>query len=470
MTEPLRRTKIICTLGPSTDQPGVLSRFVEAGLDIARINTAHGSVEEHVRRIQQLRAAARAVHKPIGILIDLPGPKFRLGTIPGGWMALRPGSEVTLRTGPAADASTIPVRYPRLHREVRPGETLYLADGTVKLVVIQVKGRNIRCRVAIGGRVRSGSGVNLPESDLAVKLPTLADAKWIAFAKAQRAEWVGVSFVRMVEDIARVRRRIGRAKDRPMLMAKIEKRQALDQLDGIVEAADGVMVARGDLGVETPLEEVPIVQKRIIARANASGKPVVTATQMLESMIEHPSPTRAEVTDVANAVLDGSDALMLSGETAVGRYPVEAVRMLHAVIRATEAHYPFDLLMRDARAGGVSAADALSSVACRLSDDVNAKAIIVPLEQAAIAFQMARYRPRAPILALAESSQLGQQLAVGWDIYPLIIDDNSKAVVPRARQWLFRRKLARKGDHAVVVFASSKVSDQIRDALQVVRL
>ena len=470
MTVSLKRTKIVCTLGPATDQPGVLRRFVESGLDIARINTAHGSVDEHTRRIRQLRTIARALRQPIGVLVDLPGPKFRLGSIPGGWMALRRGSDVILGTGPGTEPDTIPVRYPRLHREVQPGETLYLADGTVKLAVVQVSGRRIRCRVTIGGRVRSGSGVNLPESDLAVKLPTAADAKWIAFAKAQRAEWVGVSFVRTVEDIARVRRRIGSLKDHPMLMAKIEKRQALDHLDGIVEAADGVMVARGDLGVETPLEEVPIVQKRIIARANAFGKPVITATQMLESMIEHPSPTRAEVTDVANAVLDGSDALMLSGETAVGRYPVEAVRMLHAVIQATEAHYPFDLLMRDARAGGVSAADAVGSVACRLSDDVNAKAIIVPLEQPEIAFHMARYRPRAPILALTESPHLAQQLAVAWDVYPLLIAHDTTAVVAMARQWLFKRRLARKGDTAVVVFASSKVSDQIRDALQVVRL
>jgi pyruvate kinase len=465
----LQRTKIVCTLGPSTDTADVLQRLVQAGVDVARVNTAHGTPEEHARRIEAVRRAARAIGEPISILIDLPGPKFRLGRVGAGSLRLQRGADVVLATGPVPEPQAIPVRLPNLERQVRPGQPIHLADGTVKLVVTRVLPRRIRCRVAIGGVIRSGSGLNLPESDLTVQLPTADDAKWIDFARVQRAEWIGVSFVRTQQDVARVRRRIGGGRTAPRVMAKIEKRQALLHLDDIVEAADGVMVARGDLGVETPLAEVPIMQKRIIAKANERGKPVITATQMLESMVEHPSPTRAEVTDVANAVLDGSDALMLSAETAIGRHPIEAVDVLRSVIAATEQHYPFGALMERLSRTTWTSAEAMSFVACRLSFDIQAKAIIAPLEDAVTAFRISRFRPQAPVVVLSRSPALVRQLTVAWDVYPLLLPAGRSSLAV-ARQWLFKNRLAKRGEAVILVSTVSPDRGQVRDSLQVGQL
>ncbi len=468
--EPLQRTKIVCTLGPSTDDQHVLRRVVEAGVNVARINAAHGSPDEHARRIRVARATAKSLGCPLSILIDLPGPKFRLGRLPQGSLQLQKGQDILLAIGPVAEPQAIPVRFPQLERQVEVGEPVYLADGTVKLIVTRREPRRIRARVAIGGTIRSGSGINLPESDLSVKLPTPDDARWIAFARTHQVEWIGVSFVRTVEDLTRVRRAAGPGAT-AMLMAKIEKRQALNRLDEIISAADGVMVARGDLGVETPLAEVPIVQKRIIARANEHGKPVITATQMLESMVENSSPTRAEVTDVANAVLDGSDALMLSAETAIGRHPVEAVQTLRSVIAATEGHYPFGAVMeRLSRTTWSSMADAMSFVACRLSFDIQAKAIVAPLEDAATAFRIARFRPQAPVLALSRSSTLVRQLNVVWDVYPLVVPPGAFRAIEAAKNWLLDKRLARRGDSIILVSTLTKDRGQVRDSLQVTQL
>ena len=320
--------------------------------------------------------------------------------------------------------------------------------------------------------VRSGSGVHAPESTISTTLPTADDLFWMAFACAQQVEWIGVSFVGTAEELLRVRRRLHQQTSGsiPLLMAKIEKRQALEHLDAIMDAADGVMVARGDLGVETPLEEVPIVQKRIIARANASGKPVVTATQMLESMIEHPSPTRAEVTDVANAVLDGSDALMLSEETAVGRYPVEAVRVLSAVIQATEVHYPYGVLQRVGARLQRSAADALSAAACRVAFETHAQAIVVMQEAHEAVCRIARFRPSAPVIALSQSLRRVQQLALVWGVRPLKPSAHTAASFANARGWLVRRHLVRPGKLVVVVSAVREPGAPVREAVQVVEV
>jgi pyruvate kinase len=440
---------------------------MEAGVDVARVNTAHGTPEEHARRIDAVRRAAAAIHRPIGVLVDLPGPKFRLGRLANGSQRLQRGADVILATGPVPEPQVIPIRFPHLERQVKPGQPVHLADGTVKLIVTRVEPRRIRCRVSIGGVIRSGSGINLPESDLTVQLPTADDAKWIAFARRCRAEWVGVSFVRTAQDVVRVRRTVGGGRFAPRVMAKIEKAQALECLDDIVQIADGVMVARGDLGVETPLAEVPIVQKRIIAKANEVGKPVITATQMLESMVEHPSPTRAEVTDVANAVLDGSDALMLSAETAIGRHPVEAVQVLRDVIAATESAYPFGAQMeRLSRTTWNSMADAVSFIACRLSFDIQAKAIIAPLEDAVTAFRIARFRPQAPVIAISRSAALLRQLTVAWDVYPMLVPERG-SVLTVAREWLLKSRLARRGDSVIIVSTVWPDRGQVRDSLQV---
>ncbi|MBI3323729.1 MAG: pyruvate kinase [Candidatus Omnitrophica bacterium] len=469
MTGRIRRTKIVCTLGPSTDEPGVLAQLIEQGLSVARINAAHGAREQHEQRVAAVRESARSLGRPVGILIDLPGPKFRLGTLPSGSLELRLGAEVVLGAESMQGPGVIPVSYKKLVQEVAAGESIYLADGTVKLMAKEIDRGLIHCRVAIGGTVRSGSGINLPESRLSVKLPTEDDLPWLAFAIEQQVEWVGTSFVSTAEDLARIRQGLGSAGETPMVLAKIEKRQALEQLESIIEAADGVMVARGDLGVETPLAEVPIVQKRIIAAANRQGRPVVTATQMLESMVEHPAPTRAEVTDIANAILDGTDAVMLSAETAIGRHPVEVVKVLGAVIEATEASYPYaEKLAQLPESASASVADAVGAVAYRLAFDLRARAIVVPSAPASTVFRIAGFRPQAPIVALGGSARLVQQMAIAWDVCPVLLPSPAQAPVEFARHWMFEQQLAKPGDRIIVVAASS--TGQGSDSLQVVQL
>ncbi|MGH7857359.1 MAG: pyruvate kinase, partial [Candidatus Binatia bacterium] len=353
MRQRFRHTKIVCTLGPATDAPSVLERLIEAGVDVVRLNAAHGSEREHAERIRRARRIARSLDRALAILLDLPGPKFRLGSLAGGSKELRRGRDVVLTGRLAPEGDAVPVDVPGFTRHVEPGQTISLSDGSVRLTVRRIEGWKVRCRVVVGGTVRSGSGVNLPDTDLSIRIPTADDARWLRFARAHAVDWIGVSFVRGPSDVVAVRRRLG-AGNRPLVMAKIEKRQALEALEAIAREADGVMVARGDLGVETPLAEVPVAQKRIIAVANAHGRPVVTATQMLESMVEDPSPTRAEVGDVANAVLDGTDAVMLSAETAIGRHPLAAVRMLAEVIAATERVYRYGAALGHQTSGSLA--------------------------------------------------------------------------------------------------------------------
>ena len=482
-----QRTKIICTLGPATDPPGVIGQLIGCGMDVARINASHGDHAGHARRIQQVRHAARELNQPVAILIDLPGPKFRLGDLPGGFRKLAEGAIVRLaeENGVAQegqDRTLLPVRNPELLSALRAEESVFLADGSIELRVkaTVAESGDVLCEVRIGGIVRSGSGINVPESALSAWVPTDEDRHHLAFAVSQEAEWVGVSFVQSADDLARVRACLPSGDTgRPLLMAKIEKRRALADLDAIVEASDGVMVARGDLGVETNLAEIPIVQKRIIAAANALGRPVVTATQMLESMVAHEHPTRAEATDVANAVLDGTDAVMLSAETAIGRFPVAAVRFLERVLAATEkaygAHMAHDR-MKPADAAGLSneAEDALSFAACLLAARLGARAIIVPVRTMAAALAIARFRPQAPLVMVADSVRLYRSLALVRSVLPLLSSAphagaGPQACLVQAQAWLFSHGLAQVGDQAVLVFAAGTGCGRA-DTLQSVRL
>lgn len=486
-----QRTKIICTLGPATDPPGVIGQLIGCGMDVARINASHGDHAGHARRIQQVRRAARELDQPVAILIDLPGPKFRLGDLPGGFRKLAEGAIVRLAEengvaqegGEAGqDRTLLPVRNPELLRALRAEESVFLADGSIELRVkaTAAEGGDVLCEVRIGGIVRFGSGINVPESALSAWVPTDEDRRHLAFAVSQEAEWVGVSFVQSADDLARVRACLPSGDtERPLLMAKIEKRRALADLDAIVEASDGVMVARGDLGVETNLAEIPIVQKRIIAAANALGRPVVTATQMLESMVAHEHPTRAEATDVANAVLDGTDAVMLSAETAIGRFPVAAVRFLERVLAATEKAYGTRMAhdrMKPADAAELSneAEDALSFAACLLAARLGARAIIVPVRTMAAALVIARFRPQAQLVMVADSVRLYRSLALVRSVLPLLSSAphagaGPQACLAQAQAWLFSHGLAQAGDQAVLVFASGTGCGRA-DTLQSVRL
>ncbi|SEO55269.1 pyruvate kinase [Nitrosovibrio sp. Nv6] len=492
-------TKIVCTLGPATDQPGIVAHLIESGMDVARINASHGNHADHARRIQLVRRSAWESGRPVAILVDLPGPKFRIGELPDGCCKLEEGTIVTLAAeddiaeeGPKEGSSLLPVRNPELLVVLRTGESVFLADGSIDLRVKTPASpanhaSRVQCEVRVGGIVRSGSGINIPESVLNELVPTEDDRRHLAFAVSQEAEWIGVSFVQSADDLTRVRALLP-VGAQPLLMAKIEKRRALVNLEEIVEAADGVMVARGDLGVETDLAEIPIVQKRIIAMANAWARPVITATQMLESMVEHEHPTRAEVTDVANAVLDGTDAVMLSAETAIGQFPVAAVKILHRVLTATEAASGESGRgesgygrggaqdMRPSATSG-SPEDALSFAACQLSARLNARAIIVSACNLRTALGIARFRPGIPLVIITDSARLYRSLAIVHGVAPLfsgapgLIEPH--LCTAQAREWLFVQGLAQSGDQAVVLSASGMsigVAGEEADTLQALRL
>jgi pyruvate kinase len=414
---PRHRTKIVATLGPSTDKPGVLEAMLRAGLNIARINAAHGTPESHRERIQNVRRLAKRVGVSVAVLLDLPGPKFRLGKLPPEGRELNRG-EIVMLGRQGTDPNVLPLSHPSLVRDIRPGDPIYLVDGTVKLEVEKVRDGKAYARVDFSGKVRSGSGINLPQTQISVRLPTPEDLRWIEFAVKESLDWVGVSFVRNAAEVQMIRRRLGTGPASPLVMAKIEKREALTNLDAIIQAADGVMVARGDLGVETPLEQVPLEQKRIIAKAMELGRPVVTATQMLESMVEHSSPTRAEVTDVANAILDGTDAVMLSAETAIGQHPLKAVEVLSRIAAATEEKYRYETIFkRLSPISKVSAVDALCLSACWLSFDLKASAIVVESTDFQLPFRLARFRPKAPILVSALGIDSLPRFSLAWNVF-----------------------------------------------------
>ena len=475
-----QRTKIVCTLGPATDRGGIIARLIGSGMDVARVNTSYGNHPEHMRRIQEVRRAARESGQPVAILVDLPGPKFRLGELPGDCRKLVEGETAILvdedryaRVGDTEESGNyLPVRNPELLDVLRAAEHVFLADGLIELSVETVVSGCAHCKVVIGGTVRSGSGINLPESNLDALVPTDEDRRHLAFASAQEAEWIGVSFVQSAADILRVRALLPRGAQ-PLLMAKVEKRKALANLEEIIEASDGVMVARGDLGIETDLAEIPLVQKRIIATANAYARPVVTATQMLESMVEHEHPTRAEVTDVANAIIDGTDAVMLSAETAIGRFPVQAVEMLGRILAATEAGIQTGVKV-GAGAGveanygratltgqctdvpGPSSA-AVGFAACQLAAQLDARAVIAAVGTMAEAAHLARFRPQVPLVMITNSVRLYRGLALVHGVAPLLLARGSiepEASVNQAREWLLAHGLAQPGDRAVLLYAS----------------
>ena len=463
------RTRIVCTLGPASDAPGVLEALARAGMNVARLNLSHGDAGEHARRIAAVRETSKRLGEPIAVLSDLPGPKFRLAALPDGLRRLEDGAQVTLARDPGA-AGALPVRNPELLTALRPGERIFLADGAIELRVIRTAPGEAVCEVMFGGNVRSGSGINLPDSELSALIPTAADRLHLEFAVAQEVDWIGVSFVQQAEDLARVRALLP-PRDPPLLMAKIEKRRALAGLESIVAAADGVMVARGDLGVETDLAEIPLVQKRIIAEANEAARSVVTATQLLESMVEHERPTRAEVTDVANALLDGTDGVMLSAESAIGRFPVRAAQMLQRVLSATESEHAQRIALDRLRTARRSPGDAMVHTACHLAAELQARAIISTVRDPAAAFALARLRPNAPVVMVTEDERLWRKLPMLRGIAPVLAPDTREpqACVERAREWLYARGLARPGDPAVLVHATD-AAQPIADSLRTLEL
>ncbi len=414
----MKRAKIVATIGPASWDEKTLAKLVEAGMDVARMNFSHGSYDEHREVYKKLRKLSNTV----AIMQDLQGPKIRVGDIPGGEIDLEKGNVITLTTDPgAAGEKVIFVTYPDLPKDVEPGDNIYLSDGIIHLVAEAVGRKDLRCRVIHGGVLTSRKGVNLPGVKVSSPALTEKDREDLQFGLELGVDLVALSFVRSAGEVRELRTLISAADSTARIVSKIEKQEALDSLEEILFETDGVMIARGDLGVEIPTEEVPVVQKKLIAACMQRGKPVITATQMLESMVLSERPTRAEASDVANAVLDGTDAVMLSAETATGRYPVESVEMMSRIIEKMESYRgkiftPVDIDGLVSPGKGEALADAVCSGAVKIAGEVGAKAIVVLTHSGKTAQLVARRRPEMPILALTDFIPVVRQLSLVWGV------------------------------------------------------
>jgi len=449
----LRRTKIVATLGPATDSGENIGRLIAAGVDVFRLNFSHGDRESHAATISRIREAATAAGREIGILQDLGGPKIRLGVLPEGGIVVQPGTTVQLDGSAEPAAGALPVNYPYLAEDVGPGDPILLADGTVELRVEEVSGTLVRCSVITGGRLSSHKGVNLPGSRLRVPAFTDKDRLDLEVGLANGVDFVALSFVRSEKDVEPVIEILDSVTPRPLLIAKIEKPQAVEHLEAILRRVDGLMVARGDLGVELPVEQVPLIQKRIIREAVQAGKPVITATQMLGSMVSSPRPTRAEASDVANAVLDGTDAVMLSEETAIGDYPVEAVQTLDRIARTVEPSVDHEAFLTRPSAGPHRRTDeAIGHAACWLARDVEARAIVASTVSGTTARLVSRFRPAVPIFALTPHAWVERQLHLSWGVVPVHVErfDSTDAMFELAAGWAVAGGLTRPGDRLVL--------------------
>lgn len=450
----MAKTKVVCTIGPASRSPRMLRQLILEGMNVVRLNFSHGTHSEHLSVLRLVRRLSRELDRPVAILQDLAGPKIRVGEIAAGVVNLKPGALFTLTSWRVpGDDGRVSISYPRLPAEVRPGDTLLLSDGALELVVLKTSTRDIVCRVVIGGPLASRKGINLPSRSIKAPSLTRKDMVDLAFGIRHGVDYVALSFVRDAGDIAAARRFIEKRGAAIPLIAKIEKHEALDHIDEIISAADAVMVARGDLGVETPLENIPQVQKMLIRKTNRSGKPVITATQMLRSMVDGPRPTRAEVTDVANAALDGTDAVMLSEETAVGHYPLEALRTMLKVAEDAELGFPHEAWtwIRSVEPAK-TLAEAVALAACTLAENVRAACLITFTSSGSTARLVSRYRPACAIVAPTPRLSTYRRLALVWGVVPILSKrlNTVDGMIRQARRATLSARLAAKGRNVVI--------------------
>ena len=419
----MRKTKIICTLGPSTDKEGVLRELIANGMNVARFNFSHGSHEEHLGRLEKLKALREELGKPVAALLDTKGPEIRLKDFKNGVENLVAGQTFTLTTRDVEGTNEIcSITYKDLPMDVEPNGTIMLDDGLIKLQIQTVNDTDIVCTVLNNGKIKNKKGVNVPGVHLSMPYMSQRDKDDIIFGIQQGYDFIAASFVRTAQDVYDIRNLLNQYDSNIRIIAKIENREGVNNIDSILAAADAVMVARGDLGVEIDFTELPGIQKSVIDRSFSFGKPIVTATQMLDSMMVNPRPTRAEISDVANAIYDGTSAIMLSGETAAGAYPVEALKTMSAIAERTEneVHYRDNRLV-DASNGQISVSDATAHAACLTAKDVNASAIVTVSESGNTARLLSKYRPAQPIIACVMNEQVQRQLAISWGITPLMM-------------------------------------------------
>ena len=445
LSVPQAHTKLVCTIGPASRDPDTLQRMLRAGMSVARLNLAHGDADGHRETIRRLRDASRLTGRRLAILADLPGPKMRVGRLDPSPVTLGRDQRVRLVEGASDGTDSIPYDFPRLAESLKAGDVIYLNDGFIQLKVQTIHGNDIQCRVQVGGMLLSHNGMNVPGIDLGESAFTSRDDELLQIALAAGVDAVSVSFVQRGEDLRQVRERARTLGFAPFLIAKIERAIAVRNLDDILEACDGIMVARGDLGVETPIESIAVTQKMLIRRARQYGRPVITATQMLESMVENRRPTRAEATDVANAVLDGTDCVMLSEESAIGQYPVDAVRMLTRIALATEkSRPPTDPAwletpqQRDRRVEEIMAPDLADLV-----NKIRPPVVIAPTDSGATARRLARFKFAAPVIAFSSADKTCQDLSFSYGVVAVKIASTEVVWRDVAREWCMKHGIRR---------------------------
>lgn len=453
------RTKVVCTIGPASQSLATLKNLIRLGMDVARLNFSHGSREDHGRTIENIRIATALLQEPVSIMQDLGGPKMRIRELAAASVELKPKSTIRITPDNVLGSNErISTTYENLPSDVKPGDTILLDDGKIRLRVEKIEGKDVVCRTIVGGLLLPRKGMNLP--GIAVSAPSLTekDKEDLLFGLGSDIDYVALSFVRTADDIVALRDFIaahGKQGRRVPIIAKIEKPEAIDNIEAIIRESDGIMVARGDLGVELPTDEVPMLQKMIVRKCNEVGKPVIIATQMLESMVENPGPTRAEASDVANAVFDGADAVMLSAETSVGKYPVQAVEMMDRILRTTEegvSQEQYDLWAN--RAVHADAYDAMSHSACLLAKDLKASAIIALTHSGATAASVAKFRPRPHIIAVTDSEEIRRRLNLVWGVRSVIVEDLKKdtdAAFKMIRERLLAEGEIQRGDVIVTL-------------------
>ena len=418
-----RRTKIVCTLGPATSSATIMEKLIKAGMNVARFNLSHGTYREHARHIQTVKKLSHRLAIPVAILMDLPGPKYRTGKLKDGQAKLKKGSQVILTTRQVkGDDGVIPINPPTLLQDIKVGDTVLLDDGAMQLKVLEGQDTEVRCKVMVGGILTERRGLVVPGMRTFAPFITDALRECILFAVRQRTDYLALSFVSNAKDITSVRAILHDNDIDIPIIAKIERGVAVDKFDSILATSEGIMVARGDLGVDIPLEKVPLVQKEIIKKCNQAGKPVITATQMMESMMNVPRPTRAEVTDVANAIFDGTDAIMLSAETSIGKYPIQAVKMMAKIAQEAEDKLPYEQILSErGRLLEQKTDELISYNACHTAQSLGAVALVAFTQSGSTAGRVSKCRPRMPILAITPDAVVAKRLVLRWGVYPFQI-------------------------------------------------
>ncbi len=452
----MRKTKIICTLGPSTDRDGVLEKLVREGMDVARFNFSHGTHEEQKARLEQLKSLRQQYGKPIAALLDTKGPEVRIGCFQQHKITLEEGQTFTLCTEDTEGTNErVSVSYKELYQDVKPGDQILIDDGLVGMEITEIAGTDIVCVVKNGGEISDRKGVNVPGVKLNMKFISPRDYEDLLFGIREDFDFVAASFTRTADDIREMRKLLDENGGRSInIIAKIENQQGVDNIDEIIKEADGIMIARGDMGVEIPLEHVPVIQQSIIQKVYRVGKQVITATQMLDSMMIHPRPTRAETTDVANAIYQGTSAIMLSGETAAGKYPVEALEMMVKIAEYMEAHIDYNAIFKkDERNDEPDVTNAISHATCMTAIDLKANAILAVSKTGSTARMISKYRPGCLIGGCSSSPKVCRQLNMSWGIYPMLVKEeySSEILCLRAIEAAQRHGIVQEGDK--IVFA-----------------